>query len=139
VKKLLMTCALLGLTACAQPEPIVAYDVAYTGKGDPVVSSVRPKPRPMQRVWLACPEAAWNDDCGNNEETSDAPTDSVDTPDPVSTPDVGTPDVPDAPAAPEPTREPDPEPVSPSAPEPTPEPEPETHEPPPPEPEWCPA
>jgi hypothetical protein len=54
----------LVLAACAPPEPITDYNAPYEGKYAPV-ASVRPEPRPVQRRWLACPNAAVNDDCGN--------------------------------------------------------------------------
>jgi hypothetical protein len=129
--RLLLIPALAGLTACAQPEPIVDYNAPYTGKYTAPVASVRPEARPMQRRWLACPN--WPDDCGNGESApvKNHRTTTGGGPFPVF-PEVERPE-------PEPTPEPTPEPEPPvTEPEP-PAPEPETHEPPPPEPEWCPA
>jgi hypothetical protein len=129
-----------GLAACAQPEPIVNYDLPYAGKFSAPPASIRPEPRPAQRRWLACPNAAFNDDCGNGE--TDAST-GVDEPDPVDRPDLPAgPARPSDPVAPDPGPAPD-TPVTPEEP-PAPEPEepheppPETHEPPPVE-EECPA
>jgi hypothetical protein len=122
--RLLIIPALAGLTACAQPEPILDYNAPYTGKYTAPVASVRPEARPMQRRWAACPN--WPDDCGNGESApvkNHQPT-TGGGPFPVF-PEVERPE-------PEPTPEPErtPEP-------PAPEPEPETHEPPPPQ--ECPA
>jgi hypothetical protein len=127
--RLLLIPALVGLTACAQPEPIVDYNAPYTGKYPAPVASVRPEARPMQRRWAACPNSAQNDDCGNGESS------------PVKDhqPTTGGGPLPVFPEVerPEPTPEPTPEP-EPPAPEPEPPaPEPETHEPPPPQ--ECPA
>jgi hypothetical protein len=125
MKRLLIIPALVGLTACAQPEPIVDYNAPYTGKYTAPVASVRPEARPMQRRWAACPN--WPDDCGNGPSPEPPGIwDYQGRPLPEIVP-------PEPPAVePEPTPEPTPEPI----PEP-PAPEPETHEPPPPQ--ECPA
>jgi hypothetical protein len=129
--RLLLIPALVGLTACAQPEPIVDYNAPYTGKYTAPVASVRPEARPMQRRWAACPN--WPDDCGNGESApvKDHQPTTGGGPFPVF-PEVERPE-----PTPEPTPEPEPPALEPEPP--APEPEPETHEPPPPEPEWCPA
>jgi hypothetical protein len=131
--RLLIIPALVGLAACAQPEPIVDYNAPYTGKYTAPVASVRPEARPMQRRWLACPNSAQNDDCGNGESApvKDHQATTGGGPFPVF-PEVERPE-------PEPTPEPtpEPEPPAPEPEQPAPEPEPETHEPPPPQ--ECPA
>ena len=141
MRKIFALATATALAACAQgPEPITDYNAPYlSGKGSPVVAPVRPEPRPVaQRRWLACPNSAQSDDCGNGEidrapEKNHQPTTGggpinvfpeLERPEPTPTPEPE----PEAPA-------PEPEPP---APEPEPEPEPpETHEPPPPQ--ECPA
>lgn len=113
--------SVLALSACAGPEPIVNYDVPYEGKYAPLTSP-RPEPRAQeentQRRWLACPEAAFNEDCGNGginaprNRRPQWPADLLPLPPVVPQPPaVEPPDVPDRPV------DPDPEPEHPVEPE----------------------
>jgi hypothetical protein len=124
--RLLIITALAGLTACAQPEPIVDYNAPYTGKYTAPVASVRPEARPMQRRWLACPDAQFNEDCGNGEiPNSDVEERQTSVPETPQAPSVPTnpiaPEEPPANVGEDPTDNGEPE-------QPL-EPEPETHEP----------
>jgi hypothetical protein len=143
-----VTIIIAGLSACSQPEPIQDYNAPYTGKYSAPVASVRPEPRPVtQRMWYACPDAQFNEDCGNGETPAPAVEQERERQTPVpeapQAPSVpANPAPPETPSAPEIERPTDNgEPEQPVEPEPeVHEPEPEIHEPPPPPPEteWCP-
>lgn len=140
MKRTISLMAVLAMTACAAPEPIMDYNAPYSGKGaaPEVVRSPVPTPRPEQGQlrWLACPEALWNDDCDSGGRNGTPARMDVDTPagPPVLDVDPDRPVGPDRPVpeqpAPEPDRPVDPGPDTPAPVDPEPEtpvgPEPET-------------